>query len=224
MPRTCTICNHSNREPIERALLAGDSFRNIAKRTGTSIAALYRHRQDHILPSLAKTHEAQELARSGSLVDQVREQGSQLRTLWTSALEILEEARVGRKVNGVTAVDPKTALSAINAGVSVLREGRSYFELIAKITGQLNPPTGRTSFGPINQLQFKIVMPKTPEADRIEREALNNMTAEQQANFLNSVIGHGLISPATHDKIIEILANTDGENEEPTNGEQIGCG
>jgi len=32
MPRTCTICKHPGREPIERALLAGEPYRHISVR------------------------------------------------------------------------------------------------------------------------------------------------------------------------------------------------
>jgi hypothetical protein len=54
MPRTCTICKHPDREPIERALLAGESYRNIAARFGTSASALVRHRADHLPASLVR--------------------------------------------------------------------------------------------------------------------------------------------------------------------------
>ena len=44
MPRACTICNHERREEIEKALNAGMSYRNVAERFGTSVAALFRHK------------------------------------------------------------------------------------------------------------------------------------------------------------------------------------
>jgi hypothetical protein len=44
MPRSCTICTHPQRTAIETALVAGDAFRIIAKRFGTSPAALFRHK------------------------------------------------------------------------------------------------------------------------------------------------------------------------------------
>ena len=44
MPRTCSICSHPQRREIDRALLAGESLRNIAQRHGASLAALHRHK------------------------------------------------------------------------------------------------------------------------------------------------------------------------------------
>mgnify|MGYP000707668187 CR=1 FL=1 len=44
MPRTCSICSHPQRPEIDRALLAGESLRNIAQRYGASLAALHRHK------------------------------------------------------------------------------------------------------------------------------------------------------------------------------------
>ncbi len=52
MPRVCTLCNHAQRAEIDRELLAGTSFRNIAERCGTSIAAVSRHKP-HIAQSMA---------------------------------------------------------------------------------------------------------------------------------------------------------------------------
>jgi uncharacterized small protein (DUF1192 family) len=44
MPRTCTLCNHPGHAEIDRELLNGTPFRNIAKRFGTSISAIARHK------------------------------------------------------------------------------------------------------------------------------------------------------------------------------------
>jgi hypothetical protein len=45
MPCSCTICTHPQRTAIETALVAGDAFRMMAKRFGTSPAALFRHKE-----------------------------------------------------------------------------------------------------------------------------------------------------------------------------------
>jgi hypothetical protein len=44
MPRSCTICTHPQRTAIETALVAGEAFRTMAKRFGTSPPALFRHK------------------------------------------------------------------------------------------------------------------------------------------------------------------------------------
>jgi hypothetical protein len=154
MPRTCTICNHSDRESIERALLAGESFRNIASRFGTSTAALVRHRDDHLTQSLVKSHEAEQVARADSLLDDVRTAGERAETMYAAAEDILARAREVK--------DLRTALQAIRAAVDVMREGRGYLELRGRITGELNkeqdaiPPIA--SIGEIRVL----MMPKAP--------------------------------------------------------------
>lgn len=52
MPQTCSICRHPERADIDAVLLAGEPFRHIAARTGTSTTALQRHRS-HIPVALA---------------------------------------------------------------------------------------------------------------------------------------------------------------------------
>jgi len=54
MGRPCTICVHADREAIDKALVAGESYRNIAKRTGTAVASLQRHKVEHIPALLAE--------------------------------------------------------------------------------------------------------------------------------------------------------------------------
>ena len=202
MPRSCTICTHSDRQAVDHDLLAGtSSFRDIARQYGVSKDAVARHRADHLPAALARTHEAQELARSGALVDQVREHGAHLDHLYTSAVEILEEAREPRTVNGTTVSDHRTALNAINTAITVKREGRSHLELVGKITGELSPPPSAPGGNYIRNIQV-LVMPKTPEADRTERERVARMTPEQKANYINSLRslaaqhGGGLITSA----------------------------
>ena len=52
MPRTCTLCCHSDRSAIDRELLAGTPYRNISERFGLSVAAITRHRP-HIAAKIA---------------------------------------------------------------------------------------------------------------------------------------------------------------------------
>ena len=58
MPRVCTVCQHPDRCAIDEALVRGQSLRNIAKRCGTSVTALFRHK-DHIPTALAVSKAAQ---------------------------------------------------------------------------------------------------------------------------------------------------------------------
>lgn len=44
MPRRCSICDHQQREAIEKAIAVGESLRHVAKRFGTSATAIFRHK------------------------------------------------------------------------------------------------------------------------------------------------------------------------------------
>lgn len=114
MPRTCTVCNHAERSEIDRALLSGEPYRNIAQRFGTSPTALYRHKE-HLPNELVKAQAAEEVAQADNLLEQVK-------SLQTRALSILDRADA--------AGDLRTALSAI-------REARGNLELLAKLLGEL---------------------------------------------------------------------------------------
>jgi len=116
MPRTCTICQHDQRQNIDKALVGGEPFRNIAERFGTSATALTRHKAEHLPAKLAKAHEAKEVAHASTLLDEVR-------ALRGKAVSILLSAE--------KAGDLRTALLAV-------REARSCIELLAELEGELN--------------------------------------------------------------------------------------
>jgi hypothetical protein len=59
MPRTCLACSNSEREAIDKALVAGESLRNISKRVSISYAALFRHK-DHVAGAIVKAQERRE--------------------------------------------------------------------------------------------------------------------------------------------------------------------
>ena len=76
-----------------------------------------------------RAHEAREVARADSLLDDVRTAVGRAERLYGVAEDILEEAR-GAK-------DRKTALNAIRAAVDVIPEARQYVELRGELTGEL---------------------------------------------------------------------------------------
>ncbi len=133
MPRACTVCAHAERQAIDKALVAGEAFRNIAQRFGTSVAALHRHKGEH-LPRLLAKAQRQEVTRATALEAQAHHQAAderahaldvvqQLRTINGAALTVLVEARNAR--NG------DLALKAIDR---IQRQ----IELQAKLLGELD--------------------------------------------------------------------------------------
>jgi hypothetical protein len=141
MPRTCKICNHSQRETIERALVNGEAYRNIAARYGTSTTSLHRHRVDHLAAGIARAHEAQAVTRADSLLEEVLTGIDRAERLYGTTEVILQRA--------LKAGDLKTALLSIKTGADVIREARGYLELRREITGELrqhpgqDPPEGK---------------------------------------------------------------------------------
>lgn len=117
MPRQCTICRHAKRDAVDAAILAGESFREIARRVaGISKDAVARHKAEHLPASMVAATGAAEVARADTLLDKVR------------ALES-EARRIGQRAHA--AGDLKTALAAI-------RELTRIAELQAKLIGELS--------------------------------------------------------------------------------------
>jgi hypothetical protein len=86
MSRTCTICNHPEREEINVALLGPDSFRKIAARWSVSKTALLRHKADHLPAEIVRAAAVKEEISGGRLLDR-------LTTLNQETTSILREAR-----------------------------------------------------------------------------------------------------------------------------------
>jgi len=68
----CKIYRHPQLAAIDEAVLDGASLRDIAKQFKTSRASVHRH-QKHLSETLRKAHEASEVGRADSLVDQLKE-------------------------------------------------------------------------------------------------------------------------------------------------------
>ena len=151
MPRTCTVCRHLQREEIERQLLGGSSFRIIAKRFGTSAAALQRHRADHLTKDLLRARDEQGVLRCDRLLDGVRTGEDRAESLYVAAETILKRA--------LAVKDLKTAIQSIRAAVDVMGEARAYLELRGTLSGELGAPaTQQVSIGKVQVL----ALPKCP--------------------------------------------------------------
>jgi transposase-like protein len=116
MPRSCTVCEHPEREAIERALVGDASNRSVASLYDVSEAAMRRHKANHLPAKLVMAQAAEEAAQADNLLSQVQD-------LQGRALAILDKAE--------SAGDLRTALGAI-------REARGNLELLAKLLGELD--------------------------------------------------------------------------------------
>jgi hypothetical protein len=114
--RTCTVCGHADREAIDRALVAGESVRALARRyVPLSVTALQRHKASHLPAAMLQAQCAAEVAHADGLLSQVRD-------LQRRALVILEKAEAAN--------DLRTALQAIG-------QARANLELLARLLGEL---------------------------------------------------------------------------------------
>ena len=118
MGRACTVCGHEDLDEINRLLLSGTSFRDIAGQFDLSKTALARHKESHIQELLSKSSDLKAEVES----TQGNQTLAEVRELKVRALEILEEAQ--------SAGDLKTALLGI-------REARSCLELCMKAEGRI---------------------------------------------------------------------------------------
>lgn len=90
MGRSCTICLHPERPAIDRSLVSGTSFRDLAGQWSVTKSALHRHKQDHLPGHLVKAHEEESI---GQAIDVVR----QLKAINAACLEILQSSRADKK-------------------------------------------------------------------------------------------------------------------------------
>lgn len=71
MPRNCLVCTSSEREAVEKAIVAKEPLRRIAARVGISQASLSRHAK-HISQSIVKAAERREEQLGENLLEEMR--------------------------------------------------------------------------------------------------------------------------------------------------------
>ena len=129
MPRRCTICEHAQRQDIDKALVSGESLRSLKARFGVSASALSRHRKSHLAPLLAQVASGHETAgpapppsnghkgKTNEPIDSVRD---------AHASELLRHRRSLEAVEAVHALDVVQQLKAVNgACLEVLAKARA---------------------------------------------------------------------------------------------------
>ena len=120
MPRTCLACASPERAEIEKALVAGEPLRNIAKRVSISPAGLVRHKS-HVSQVIAKASERREERLGDSLLDEMRR-------VQRKAWELLD----------------KTESEGDHRGAIVaLREVRECLESLGQMLARARLPEGR---------------------------------------------------------------------------------
>jgi hypothetical protein len=154
VPRSCTICEHADREAIDRALVGDSSNLSVSSLFAVSEQALRRHKANHLPAKLVMAQAAEEIAQADDLLGQM--QDLQARTL--AVLEAAESTNQHR-----------TALSAI-------REARSNLELLAKLLGELDErPQVNVLISPTVQTAIIAALGPYPEARLAVADALQGL-------------------------------------------------
>lgn len=86
MAAKCSICSHGERTAIDRALVAGEPYRHIAARTGTSVTSLRRHKESHLAEVVERAVKLREVAIERQVVTQEEQKD-------TAALDVDAELR-----------------------------------------------------------------------------------------------------------------------------------
>ena len=122
MPRNCTICNHPQLKEITHAPMARRPYRSIQARYGVNKSAIVRHLKRHVTKALRKLTAAEiPLAMAEEVAEPVLVEMRKLNARSLRTLKSAEDAK-----------DYSVALCAV-------RECRRNLELIAKLTGELDP-------------------------------------------------------------------------------------
>lgn len=129
----CTICNHSQRVEIDKALVAGATYREIAQRFEVSRDALYRHRKNgHIAEQIAKVAKKKEIQQAKEVQAAILAQEAQE---VADAQTILDE--VSRLKGRALTILDRAETEGTREACMALREVRGIVELLAKVRGEL---------------------------------------------------------------------------------------
>ncbi len=72
MPRSCTICQHPQREALDRALVGGAALSETAALFRVSSDAVSRHKANHLPAKLVLAQEAEDVREALDVVKQLK--------------------------------------------------------------------------------------------------------------------------------------------------------
>jgi hypothetical protein len=152
MARSCTICLNPQREVIDRALIEGKPYRDIARHHATSKDALMRHHKAHLSPTLTRVAQRREERGAETALNR-------LEHLYEKADRVLDAAEEA----GSTGIQ-----------LAAIRELRGIVETLAKVTGELRPESSGVTVNILQspEIQRYIVVIREVLADQPDRLAL----------------------------------------------------
>jgi len=154
--RACSVCLHPDREAIDRALVEGRSFRDVARQHGTTKDALSRHHKAHVSPALTRVAQRREERMSERRAETALDRLERLFAKAEHVLDVAEQA-------GQTAQQ-----------LAAIREARAVVDTIARITGELRPEVSGVKVNLLSspEIQRYIVVIREVLADQPERLAI----------------------------------------------------
>ena len=137
MARTCTICTNENSHEINRAIIQGCSYRDIANQYSVGKGAVQRHAKNHLPSHIVQSEKAKELKEADSIINSISR-------LEASSIRIQEQAEEQN--------DLKSALMAI-------REQARLIELRARLLGEITTQEGsHTTINRIEKVDVKALL------------------------------------------------------------------
>ena len=119
MAQRCTVCNHKEIDKINERLIEGATLESLSTAYKVTVAALNRHKNNHLPAHLVKAQEAKEIAAASNLMERVAGLESKADDIYLKAMQA----------------------ENLNAAIGAVRELRAVTELIAKLTGELQHQT-----------------------------------------------------------------------------------
>jgi len=139
---SCLICSHKKRNAIEKALIAGQTYRNIARRWRVSTAGISRHKP-HIARALTRILDRRDENCAGTLLDKLDRMEVDFRRLsdkaelnaeWPAAIVALKECRETLKlIHEMQQFASRTGEAAAAAARLSAPEKESLDETFAKL-------------------------------------------------------------------------------------------
>ena len=152
MSRSCTVCGHTDRKAIDRAILAGDSNRTVANRFAIGMSSITRHALNHVRPAAkakAKAATTKALVREAAAAEQHADVVEAALEQSRSTLDLvirLRDRAIGyldkaEQPQPVFAKDGSVVGEEVDwrAVAALLREARGCLTAQAELLGELAP-------------------------------------------------------------------------------------
>ncbi len=185
MARPCSICSHSERLEIDRLLLGGEPYRNIAERFKLSIGSISRHREAHIGTDLRDVREAKEQAREEALAqircdeleaikEEISAEGADtMAARLETCASFLDQLKAVRD-RAANLLDRAESSQDMKAAGTFLKELREQIRLMAELEGKISQQPQVTIINNPEWIELRTVIIQALDPYPEAKEALVN--------------------------------------------------